>query len=164
MIVVDFFRALKLNKLRNQPELLAAGQLLLLLPSSIDGVFDLVQRRWIRGQIHPPLPPCCNEHGSDLCQRATDQFFKPVSSSPGQEHNQSQHNGTSTYPISPLPAPIILNVNKNCHSSKWSNAYQEEEPIEENRRLRSLLLIRFVELIGTEPRNARFQATGAECR
>lgn len=133
--------------MRTLPELLGMGQSLLLLPVPISNVINIKEQRSVRRQLQVPLPPSRHKHRGNLSQRATNQLLKTVSSSAAQEHKESSQNGASTDAVAPLPAQVVLDVDKDGDGSQRSYAYEEEEPVEELRHLDSLLFVGVVELV-----------------
>ncbi|WVZ25099.1 hypothetical protein V8G54_003643 [Vigna mungo] len=108
------------------------GQNLLLLSESfICNIIQVEQQGGIRGQFHVPLPPSCHQHHRNLRQGTPHQFLEAVPPCTRQEHRKCHQNSTHTYPITPIPPYVILNVHQNGNCCQSPQTYEEHEPVEE---------------------------------
>lgn len=120
----------------------------------------LVEHPDIIRKVHLPFPNSGGNHLKDLDHRTSRTLLVPVPSRPWQEHKDGDQHRDGADAVSQAPANFVLNVDKDGDCCEGPDADEEEEPVEEERHLGFLSLVFLVELVCSEARDARLEASG----
>lgn len=122
----------------------------------------LVQEIDAGRKLEFPLPHCSHSNLENVDDWASQALLVPVSPGPREEHGDGNKHGDAADGVGPAPANSVLYVDQHCDCKEGAGADEEEEPVEEGSHLTLLLVIVLVELVGSEARHTRLEASGTQ--